>query len=230
MDAEPPSWYVRRPYIHFDLPLSPQDAASYVSDPGRVASHAFYPLLTYDIVTPRIRKSQSGTTKSFAKDPKHRSIAYPAHKDGYIFSYYKFMLEPLYEKWLKANGLSTAVTAFRGSTGENNVTLAKKAFEFIKANPGCRIVATDVKSFFDTIDHERLRKTWAYFLSVSWLPDNHHAVYKAVTRYSVVPRHKAYNLFRIPLSSRLDKHGDPKRLCTSKQFREKLVPRGLIES
>lgn len=230
MGSTLPSWYARRPYIHFDLPLSPLDAAKYVRDPKRVESHAFYPLLAYDLVTPRIRKSQAGTTTSFIKDPKHRNIAYPAHKDGYIFSYYKSMLELLYENWLKTNGLSEAVTAFRGSTHENNVTLAKKAFEFIKANPGCRIVATDVESFFDTINHDKLKETWAYFFGAKWLPGDHYAVYKAVTQYSVVPRHKVYNLFKIPLSSRQSQHDGTKRLCTPKQFRAELVPRRLIEA
>ena len=125
-----PKWYAKRPYVHFDLPLSSTEATAYVSDPLRVASHSFYPLLSYKIITPRIRKSGLAVGKPFIKDPKSRPIAYPAHKDGYIFSYYKAILEIQYEDWLESQRLGDAVTAFR-SKGENNITLAKKAFAFI---------------------------------------------------------------------------------------------------
>ena len=230
MSPGQPSWYRRRPYLHFDLPLSPEDADKYVRDAQRVGSHSFYPLLTYDLATPRIRKSQPSATTSFTKAFKHRNIAYPAHKDGYIFSYYKSILEPIYEKWLDSNGLSQSVTAFRGTTHENNVSLAKKAFEFIKNNPGCWIVATDVESFYDTIKHDELKNTWASFLGVDRLPEDHFSVLKAVTQYSVVQRYKAYNLFNIPLFTSSDRRNRPKRLCTPKQFRSKLVSRGLVEA
>ena len=221
-------WYARKSYIHFDLPLSQRHATAYVSDPRKVARHPFYPLLTYTLHTPRIKKLSSGYTKSFVKDPKSRVISYPAHKDGYIFSYYKTILEAQYEKWLRSNGLGQAVTAFR-STGENNVTLAKKAFEFIKANPGCYIVATDVESFYDNIDHKQLKQTWARLVEGNRLPNDHYAVFKGITQYSVVERHKIFNLFRIRLSGRLNKNRAPKRLCTPEQFREKVIPRDLVK-
>ena len=225
---DPKSWYVRKPYIHFDLPLGKKRAADYVSDPKRVSRHPFYPLLTYTLHTPRIKKSPAGSGKPFAKGSKTRPISYPAHKDGYIFSYYKSILESPYEEWLEANGLGQSVIAFR-SIGESNVTLAKKAFDFIKANPGCQIVATDVESFFDNLDHGQLKKTWAKFLSASKLQCDHYAVYKAITRYSVVERYKVYNLFGIRLSGRLNKDDSPKRLCTPAQFRSKVIPRDLVK-
>ena len=192
-----------------------------------VVSHPFYPLLTYQLLTPRIRKLPRGSGRPFVKEPKTRSIAYPAHKDGYIFSYYKSILECPYEHWLRGKSLGETVTAFR-STGENNVTLAQKAFEFIGRNRNCQIVVTDVESFFDSLNHELLRKTWARFLGVAQLPDDHYAVYKAITRYSVVERHKAYNLFGIRLSGYLQRTRSPRKLCTPKQFRDKVVGRGLI--
>ncbi len=222
-------WYAKKPYIHFDLPLSEKEATDYVSDPRQVSRHPFYPLLKYTLITPRIKKLPCGSAKKFIKEPKSRPIAYPAHKDGYIFSYYKSMLEVAYEEWLRENGLGEAVTAFR-SIGENNMTLAKKAFDFIKASPGCHIVVTDVESFFDNLCHKQLKKNWAKFLGVDKLPDDHYAVYRAITRYSIVERHKVYNLFRIRLSGRLDKAKGPKRICTPKQFREKVIPRNLVKS
>ena len=223
-----PAWYVQKPYLHFDFPLNGKTAADYVSDTMNVIHHPFYPLLGYDLTTPRIKKCPLGSPKSFVKEQKSRPIAYPAHKDGYIFSYYKSILEKKYNKWLLSNGLGQVVTAFR-PTGENNVSLAKKAFDFIEAHPGCQIVATDVESFFDKINHIQLKKTWASFLGQSKLPDDHYAVYKAITRYSVVERHKAYNLFGFRLSTRTHNTSGRERLCTPKQFREKVLPRGLVK-
>jgi hypothetical protein len=221
-------WYKRKPYIHFDVSLSEKSAVAYATDPQKVASHPFYPLFTYTLTTPRIKKLPEGSEHRFEKDCKRRTIAYPAHKDGYILSYYKSILEKFYEDWLQVNSLSESVTAFR-STGENNVSLARKAFDFIKETPNCRIFITDVESFFDTLDHQVLKGIWSRFLEVNQLPDHHYAVFKAVTRYSVVEKHKVYNLFRLRLSGRFIKGKERSRLCSPKQFREKVVGRGLVK-
>ncbi len=221
-------WYAKKPYPHFDLPLGPRKATGYVSDPRRIAQHSFYPLIQYSLVRPRIKKCGIGDCRGFVKDPKLRTIAYPSHKDGYIFSYYKSKLEHTYEAWLASEGLGEAVTAFR-SIGENNITLAKKAFDFIETHPGCEIIATDIESFFDKIDHATLKEIWQRFLGVPRLPEDHFAVYKAVTRYSIVERHKIYNKLGIPLTRRGKGSRAIQRLCTPDQFRAKIIPSGLIQ-
>ena len=220
-------WYAKKPYLHFDLPLGESKAFEYVSDPDQVAKHPFHPLIQYKLVRPRIRKCAIGDRKGFVKDPKVRTIAYPSHRDGYIFAYYKCILERCYEPWLRENGLHGAITAFR-SINENNVTLAKKAFDFIMEHPGCEIIATDIESFFDNIDHAILKQVWQRFLDVPRLPSDHFAVYRAVTRYSVVERHKVYNKLRLPLRRRRKGSRDIQRLCTPAQFRNKIVLSGLV--
>ncbi len=233
--SESATWYVRKPYPHFDLPLSEKSAVAYVCDPDKVVQHAFHPFITYKLLTPRFRKDPQ--TKKVVRDPltgypinkpKERLIAYPSHRDGYIFSYYKSLLAPLYEQWLKTEGLNESVTAFR-SIGENNVTLAKKAFDFIKSNPVCQIIAVDVEGFFDNIDHQELKKIWARFLHKSQLPDDHYAVYKGITRYGVVEKHEVYGLFGVSASGRLKERNAPVRICTPQQFREKVIPRKLVQ-
>ena len=225
---EKSSWYTKKKYLHFDLPLSEKCAEALVKDPAQVARHPFYPLLKYTLTRSRIRKLPPGSERSFEKKSKERVIAYPAHRDGYIFSYYKSLLEVPYEKWLKVNGLEGAVTAFR-RTGKNNIKLAKEAFDFIKGNPGCRIFATDIESFFDSIGHESLKEAWVRFLEVPRLSNDHFAVFKAITRYSLIEKHKIFNLFRIRLSGQRIQMGQHKRICTARHFREKVVPRGLIQ-
>ncbi len=221
------SWYTKKKYLHFDLPLNEKCAQALVRDPAQVARHPFYPLLKYTLTRSRIRKLPPGGERAFEKTSKERVIAYPAHRDGYIFSYYKSLLEVPYEKWLKANGLETAVTAFR-PTGKNNIRLAKEAFDFIKGNPGCRILATDVEAFFDSIAHENLKEAWIRFLGAPKLPNDHFAVFKAIPRYSLIEKHKVFNLFRIRLSGQRKRFGQLQRICNPSQFREKAVSRGLI--
>ncbi len=226
--TDPPAWYVRKPYLHFDEPLSPAAAITYVSDPTTIIRHAFYPFLRYELITPRMKKPPAGSPLPFVRDDKHRPISYPAHKDGYIFSYYKAKLEPVYEAWLEKHRLKSVATAFR-KTGENNVSLAKKAFEFIAALGDCEIYATDVESFFDNINHALLKPKWASLLGVTQLPEDHYAVFKAITRYCYVERHKVYNLFKIPLQWRSGQVFRLDRICTPKEFRSKVLGRKLIQ-
>ncbi len=221
-------WYRRKPYPHFDLPLSEREAAGYVSNVHEIARHPFYPLIQYTLTRPRIKKLPSENGRTFVKEPKLRTIAYPSHKDGYIFAYYKFLLENPYEAWLVEKGLNEAVTAFRSSIKENNITLAKKAFDFIREHPGCEIIATDIESFFDNINHLKLKQIWHSFLGVPRLPADHFAVYKAVTRYSVVERHKIYNKLGMPLTRSRKRARTVQRLCTPAQFRNKIIPSGLL--
>ena len=139
-------------------------------------------------------------------------------------------MEIPYEVWLLENGLSDAVTAFRSSIRENNLTLAKKAIDFIAAHPDCQIVVTDIEAFYEDLDHKLLKRVWARFLGESNLPDDHYAVYKAVTKYSVVQLYRVYNLFGIRISGRLNGPRSPNRICTPREFREKVVPRDLVTS
>ena len=121
----PKHWYSRKPYLHFDEPLSRQQAELLVTDPARVASHAFYPLLSYSLVTPRMRPAPPGAERPFLPDNKERPISYPAHKDGYIFAYYKACLEALYECWVSDQGLGAAVTAFQVYRGKQHIACPK---------------------------------------------------------------------------------------------------------
>ena len=221
-------WYAKKLYPHFDLPLSEREAAEYISDAQKIARHPFYPLVQYTITRPRIKKLETANGRTFVKDPKPRIIAYPSHKDGYIFAYYKSLLECPYEAWLNAEELNETVTAFR-KINQNNITLAKKAFDFVKQHPGCEIIATDIEGFFDNINHAILKQVWQRFLDVPRLPSDHFAVYRAVTQYSVVEKHRVYNKLGLPLRRRRKGSRDIRRLCTPAQFRNKIVLSGLVK-
>lgn len=229
------SWYKRKSYPHFDLPLSKKAAESFVLSFREEQSHAFHPLIAYKIVTPRTRKDP--LTRKIPKDPqtgrpikayKTRPIAYPSHKDGYIFSYYKSLLEEHYEQWLKENTLGESVTAFR-RLKKNNITLAREAFDFVRANPTCKIIVTDVEGFFDSIDHQVLKRNWGFFLSEDKLPEDHYAVFKAVTKYCTVERSELYQAFSASIRKRPNSNRGPDRICTPDDFRKKIAKGNLIK-
>ena len=232
-DSSP--WYKRKSYPHFDLPLSKKAAERLLVDFRAEPSHAFHPLIAYKISTPRIRKNP--LTRKVARDPgtgrpiqskKERPIAYPSHTDGYIFSYYKSLLEVPYERWLKENDLGESVTAFR-RLKKNNITLAKEVFDYIEVNPACRIIATDVEGFFEHIDHQVLKDIWKKFSTEYRLPNDQYAVYKAITKYSTVDRSKLYQTFSLSIRNRsISKHG-PERICSPSDFRVKVVAGNLVE-
>ena len=213
-------WYSRKHYLHFDVPLGRRRAEQLDTDPTGVATHAFFPFLAYKRRTPRMKKARTTAGRRLVRDFKDRPISYPAHKDGYIFAYYKTLLEKPYEQWVLQQGLEKSITAFR-TIGANNISLAKEAFEYIAANPNYSVVVADVNSFFPNIDHQLLKGVWSHFLGVDRLPDDHFAVFKATTQYAEVKRYKAYNAFRIPLH--MGGAHDRRRICTPHEFRTKIA-------
>ena len=228
------SWYKRKSYPHFDLPLSKKAAISLVHRFRNGEAHGFHPLVTYNLITPRTRKDPQ--TRKVARDSqtgqpikykKCRPIAYPSHRDGYIFSYYKSLLEHPYENWLTNNSLGESVTAFR-SLKKNNIRLAKEVFDFIQSNPVCKIIATDVEGFFEHIDHQILKETWKTLLSLDKLPNDHYVVFKALTKFSTVERNKIYQLFSLATKKKSNSSHGPERICTPKEFREKIVKRNKV--
>ncbi len=218
-------WYRKKGYIHFDLPLDQIGAEKYVSDPKNVERHSFYPFIRFSLTERRARQT-SKSPQIFESDPKSRPISYPAHRDGYIFSYYRHLLSVLYEEELTRRGLRDSVTAFR-QTGQDNIDLAKKAFDHVRGDGEWDIYATDVTSYYNNIDHVRLKAKWCDLLGLARLPQDHYAVYKALTGYGYVKFHKLFNLFRLPMPPiRTDRNR--LRICTPEQFRTRLVPKNLI--
>ncbi len=173
-------WYRKKTYAHFDGPWSFEKARDYVSDPATVKRHSFFPFLCFEMKTRR-----------FGKEPKKRSLMYAAHIDGYVFSFYAAKLYSLYEQLLSEADLSKVVLAYRAGLG-NNITFAKEAFDQIETMGNCVAIGFDVLAFFDNIDHLHLKDQWKKLLRLEVLPEDHYAVFKAITKYSYVDREKCY--------------------------------------
>lgn len=135
---------------------------------------------------------------------KLRPICYASHFDSLIYSYYSELLSHNYEKLLTSKNLDENVLAFRKSQSRSNtcnIDHSYKAFQDIKNYKKCIVLAFDVSSFFDIIDHKILKNKWLQVIqqssNVSSLPDDHFKVYNSITSYSYVDRDAIYDLFKI---------------------------------
>lgn len=135
---------------------------------------------------------------------KLRPICYASHFDSLIYSYYSELLSYDYEKLLASKNLDENVLAFRKSQSRSkvcNIEHSYKAFEDIKNSEKCVVLAFDVSSFFDILDHEILKNKWLQVVqqssNIDRLPADHFNVYQSITSYSYVDRDAVYDCFKI---------------------------------
>ena len=223
-------------YQHFDAPLSVAEIEALVHDAGRVASNKFYPLLLYTESWQPFRDKAGGTPKR-----KERPIRYASRRDANIYSYYRHLLAAPYELVLADLGLAGSILAYRrlvsaDGRGKCNIEFARDAFAGIQRLGDCAAVALDISSFFESLDHDRLRSRWAQLLDVPQLPPDHEAVFRSLTKYAVVDREALCR--RLDLRKSTDDRGNlllvsaatgqplGKKLCDTSSFREKVEGRG----
>lgn len=188
-----------------------------------MAKHAFWPLIAYKIETFKIRKDEDNG--KLVKKPKLRDIAYAAHSDSHIFSFYCQELAARYELEIQNRDLCKSVLAFR-SLGLNNINFAKEAFEEIRRQGDCTAIAFDISKFFDTIDHGLLKASWRSLIGKSNLPSHDYAVFRALTRYSKVDRDELFDALGISVHN---PRAGRRRVCTPAEFRAHVRGGGLIK-
>lgn len=216
-------WFKPRKYLHFDRPLGEKSALNYVSSPEKVASHSFYPFISY---TSEVIKYRLDNDRGvFTKNSKPRPISYSAHLDSHIYAYYCSLLSKKYEEELVRKGLHTSILAFRSIDSKSNINFAHDAFNEIKSRGECCVLAFDVEKFFDRLDHSMLKKAWEKLLCVDRLPSDHFAVFKAITRCAKVNKIDLYKKLGISIHN---PRVQGARLCTPKQFRDDVRKGGLL--
>lgn len=206
-------WYSPKVRVHFDRPLSRDDAERLASDPKAVARHSFLPLISFFKKERRYRRRQ-GEKKPTAST-KVRELAYPSNHDGYIFAFYAHKLNILYEAELAARGLDTVVIGYR--KGASNIQHAREAFAEIRDRGNCVALALDIKGFFDNIGHDVLRASWARLLSVRMLPEDHYKVFRALTVAGKIDRAELLERLGLPANAR--DRDLPRPLCSVAEFR-----------
>ena len=216
-----------RRYLHFDERPPRDHLVSRVGDPARVAQWQFLPLLRKMERSKRVR-DKDPLTGLFSVKEKIRPICYASHQDAALYATYAAKLSELYEQKLKELGLNDCVTAFREASGKCNIHFALDAFEWIQTHAPCVALAYDVTSFFDELDHCHLKAKWCELLAVTSLPADHHALYRAITRFSVVDRDLVYKTFSI--SQHTPYAFGRRRICSPAEFRQHVADAGLLES
>jgi RNA-directed DNA polymerase len=207
-------WYSAKDRLHFDRPLTREEAERLVSDPVAVSRHPFLPLIAFSKKQRRYRRSPG--CKTPRSSTKNRDLAYPGNHDGHIFAYYAEKLGALYEAELAACGLEKVVIGYR--KGASNIRLAREAFTEIAERGECVALALDIKGFFDNISHQVLKDCWAHLLGTNGtLPDDHYAVFKALTRADKIDRGEL--LRRLGNAPNTRDRDLPRPLCSIHEFR-----------
>lgn len=225
-------------YPHFDPVISAIVARALAQNPERVARHAFYPFLLYEQAWTKFAK------KGVKGNRKTRKIRYAARADAYIFSYYRHLLSERYEAELTRLSLSDCVLAYRriptgtGVGGKCNIHHALDAFETVQATGDCFVLALDISSFFESLDHDRLKQLWCRLLGAERLPPDHFQVFRAITSYADVDKLAVYERLGHFGAKRTTSAGKvipgyltskaaiPRRLCSGAEFRAKIAGNG----
>lgn len=213
-----PSWYNKKKYAHFDLPCSGKVAELLATNPRKVATHSFFPFISFDIKRRRY-KARNGKAEV---STKKRPIKIASHRDGYIFAYYASLLSQKYDAFIKGTALDPCVLAYRKGLG-SNIQFASAAFDEVDRRGACAAIAIDLESFFDSINHAELKRQWVAVLGSPKLPDDHWAVFRALTRHAWVEREDCYAALGIDPDKDI-----PKPLCPPADFRLKIRKAGLI--
>lgn len=222
-------------YPHFDAVISAEEAEALANDPERVAKHSFYPFLLYTKHWTRFaKKGKTGKAKD-------RPIRYAARRDAYIFARYRHALSEAYEAELERLGLNSCVLAYRripvetGDGGKCNIHFARDAILKVRELGVCSVLALDISSYFESLDHAKLNALWCRMLGVNRLPDDHFRVFKAITQYAVVDKQQVYERlghFGEKVHPRTGKpingyltpfRNIPRQLCHGSEFRDKIA-------
>lgn len=152
-------------------------------DPRFIAQHRFSPLLHYTKVEKRYKKDP--VTAHRAMTSKPRPIKYASHRDACILAYYAHLLNEALDVRYAADSTGENAIAYR-ALGRSNGDFAAEAFRFAQSNAPVTILAFDVTSFFDTLDHGLLKARLKLVLGVSELPDDWYKVFRHITAFHYV--------------------------------------------
>jgi len=239
-------WFKIKKYPHIGLPLNPGDRykwiEKYVTNPDIVSKHSFLPFIHKTSQVRKFRKVYSDKNgridvhykvgnKPLRKDSqKRRELFYASHLDSLIFSYYAKLLSDSYEGKIKDShfGLDQVVNAYRSipvnpkkvcSSNKCNIDFANDVFEYIAnyKEDNFAVIAFDISSFFDNLNHQKLRKIWAEVINEDRLPPDHFNVYKNITRFSHVDIVDLFEEFKDRIYIRKpSKSGQPSEIMQKK--------------
>jgi hypothetical protein len=234
-------WFKIKRYPHIGFPLNNSDRykwiEKYVTNHEIVAKHSFLPFIhktsrvkkyrkDYSLDTGRVNEKLRNGNKILRKnDEKTRELFYASHLDSLIFSYYAKLLSDKYENKIDEYKLNDVVNAYRSipvnpkkKDGPNkcNIDFANDVFKYIikYEQEEFAVIAFDISSFFDNLDHQLLKQVWAEILyaekDAEKLTPDHFNVFKNITRFSYVDIVDIFNEFKNKIYTRkINKFGEP---------------------
>lgn len=224
----------KRKYPHFDAKVNFNRNISffksYFSDKKNVAQHSFYPFIRMVIETPRFKRTGKVDEKGKPERkiiPKPRPLAYCAHFDAFIYSFYSTLLTERYDRKIRKWGIYDNVLAYLEKDA-SNIEFAHEIFEYIKGKGECVALAFDISSFFDGLDHEHLKKMWGRVINKPILPIDHFKVFKSITDYTLIDKIDLEKEFPHLVANQKKKIRTNK-ICEPVEFRERVRKKGLIK-
>lgn len=168
----------------------------YVMNKSKIESHRFYPMIHYTIIENKFQRKNTNGVRDKLRSPqvKVREIYYANHIDGHVYSYYAHLLnESLNKQYESDESLMDSVIAYRSipfnvKRNKCNIDFANEVFQYIKNSKktNLSVICLDVSSYFDTINHNILKKLWAKLLLRVDLPQDHYKIFRSITKYSYI--------------------------------------------
>lgn len=202
MEKEKKDWFRLKRYPHIGLPIKLRHRGwveEYVTNTTNIENHSFFPFIHRKLSVRKFRRKKNPDgTKSVDRviDYKVREVYYANHLDSMIYGYYSELLTKEYEKLLKKTTLTDCITAYRSiplnsnldSRNKCNIDFANDVFTYINSHRDTNLVAItfDITSFFDNLNHQKLKKSWCKLLGEDKLPNHHYNVYRNLTKFSYI--------------------------------------------
>ncbi len=256
---EKKDWFRLKRYPHIGLPFKLRHRPwieDYIFDKKNIAKHSFYPFIHRKISVRKFRKVKNADgTKSLKRESsyKDREVFYANHLDSMIYGYYSGIITKKYEKKLIEYGIKDCVSAYRSvplianekSRNKCNIDFANDIFKYIEENKNRELIAItfDITSFFDNLNHKRLKETWIEILDEKILPDDHYAIFKNLTKFSYIEQEDIFEEFKDQII--IDKKGKNTKIsipniellkeknaiafCNLKDFNSRIRAKNLIK-
>lgn len=173
-------WFRPRGYRHFDAQVG-NTFAECISQLRMIERHSWLPLIGYEKRVKRYKPKESKTVF------KLRPIMYASHRDACILSKYAWELSRELDDYYKQSDLCRHVIAYR-KLGKSNYHFSADALRFARERPHCVVLCYDISGFFDKLDHHILKDRLKRILETRELVRDWFAVFRHVSRFSVVAR------------------------------------------
>lgn len=204
-------WKKYKKFTHFDILKKFWDSQEKINffenlfDSQNIISHNFWPFIRYNSIEKKftLYKNDTPNDNYYYEEPikwnlfwhkkKVRPITYASHIDSYIYSYYSYLLWIEYEKFLTRNWIWENIIAYRSIKNsiwiwKNNINFILDAFWDIINCKNCIVIALDISSFFDTLNHKILKKEIIKILWVTKLSDDWYKIYKNITQFNYIEK------------------------------------------